>query len=636
MAQDIQQQVYNKIVHHLQLQQYSEVEQICLFEISKRNAEDDKLYFYLGVAARFLNKNKAAIIALEAALRLQPKNPDYLQACASAYEAEKDFGRAFQLVSDALKLAPRNSKVLANHAVALERINRPDEALKQYQQVLEIDANDTTANINFGTLLHKLGFKKRALEHNRKAYSRLPHVFATLYNLIDTLIANFYYQEALECCTKALDWQPRHAHLLVKHAMTLSALSMPKEALVSLSLARVINPWVHKDLLPHTRNMPKDVGIYIDGYILQYEVRYFEQQACYWEYRKIYIEQLCSDFSGNAAANYAQRGKENGFRVLSLDINNEVRKALMSRISGAVSDFVWLFALPPFDYPRKDERRIRIGYLSPDFRFHATAVLMRQFFRIHDRGRFEVYAYSLFNEQQIDSYRQEIENKCDVFHDVSNMSVPQIAQLINNDCIDILIDLAGYTAHCRTEVMAMRPAPIQFQYLGFAATTMGADFIDYVIIDKQLCPDGKADEFTEQVIRLPHTIYPYDNDINHSPTTFKRAEFDLPEDVFVFCCLNSSYKIDPVVFESWINILKAVPNSVLWLLGKGLDVQDNLEREAEARGVGKSRLVFTGRVPLEQHLPRFQLADLFLDTYWHNAHTTGAEALWQGLPLITD
>ncbi|MDP2247345.1 MAG: hypothetical protein Q8J65_04375, partial [Nitrosomonadales bacterium] len=592
-----------------------------MFELSKLSKPDARLLFYLGTTAKMLGKSDAALVAFEAALNLEPSNIDYLQAVAASYEAKNDFVKSYEIMQKVVGMAPDDVNVMANYGVSLERLGRLQEVAEIYSKVLQKDPFQIVANVNYGSVLHKQGRKKEALAHNLLAYERLPEHFGTLYNLVDTLIANFQYKEALRYCELGLTWQPRHAHLMMKKAMLLGALSRYQESLSTCSQARIINPNVVRDLLPWTRKLASTTSVYMDGHIFEYEARFVEQKECYWLNRTSYLKKLQSDIDHDLHKNRALMGPENAFNVLSLGIDAPRRLMLLRNIALSIEENAWLSLNEPFQYIKKPEGRVRVAYLSPDFREHATSILTRQIYHMHDRNVLEVYAYSLFPESVKERYRLEIENSFDVFVEVSHMSSLEIANLIHHDAIDILVDLAGYTTYSRPEVMAMRPAPIQMQYLGFSST-MGADFIDYALIDKQLCPDDKTDEWYEQPIRLPHTLYPYDNEIDCSPTLLRRTDFGLPEDQFVFCCFNNSYKIEPLIFERWMNLLKAVPNSVLWLLGKDTDVQENLESEAEARGVDKSRLIFAGRVPMEQHLPRYQLADLFLDTYWVNAHTT--------------
>lgn len=628
------QEVYNKITRCLQKQDYQAIEEICLFEISRQQDPEPLLLFHLGNAARMMGKIQPALVALQAALTRSPNDVNTLQACASCYEVLNEYETAYNYILQAANIEPANILVKANMAVALERLGRNQEALAAYEEVLEIDRYNLTANINMGTLLYRLGRKSIALEHNRQAHKRHPEKMATLYNLVDALIWSYQYQEALEYCNAGLEVEPRHAHLMFKKSLVLSCLRHFDEAQACLSKARIINPDIIYDFLPYVQNLPAHITLILEAKNLFLEGMYEAQLSCFWRDRKGYLFELKQMIDDDLHLYQSMRGAENAFKLLSLDVDAKRRCKLTRTISSAIDDFS-NHASTSYKYKKNTRTKIRIGYLSPDFRRHATAVLAHQFFKMHDRASFEIYGYSLTNPDSPDDYyRQTIESNCDVFHDVSNLYSKDIADLIHNDQIDILVDMAGYTTFSRTDVMAKRPAPVQMQYLGFSCT-MGADFIDYAIVDKQLCLDGKADEWHERPIRLPHALYPYDNELPCSPTRLARNDFDLPDDQFVFCCFNNSYKIEPLIFERWMNVLKAVPNSVLWLLGKDLDIQLNLEREAEIRGVDKSRLVFAGRVPMDNHLPRYQLADLFLDTYWVNAHTTGAEALWQGLPLIT-
>jgi predicted O-linked N-acetylglucosamine transferase (SPINDLY family) len=252
---------------------------------------------------------------------------------------------------------------------------------------------------------------------------------------------------------------------------------------------------------------------------------------------------------------------------------------------------------------------------------------------MHDKEQFEIYIYSTFNAPEKENVRLTIEENCDVFHDVSRLSDGAIAQQIYSDEIDILVDFNGYTAKSRSCVMAMRPAPIQVLYLAYLQS-MGADFIDYTILDKVIVPLELEPHWQEKIVRLPHSLYLYDIETPITPTKKSRADYDLPEDAFVFCCLNTPYKIEPQIFDVWMEILHAVPHSVLWLLGNDELTIVNLRREARLRNIPDSRIVFAEPLPHAEHLQRYLQADLFIDTYWCGAHTTALDALWQGLPVL--
>ncbi|WP_295556562.1 tetratricopeptide repeat protein [uncultured Hyphomicrobium sp.] len=278
-------------------------------------------------------------------------------------------------------------------------------------------------------------------------------------------------------------------------------------------------------------------------------------------------------------------------------------------------------------------RRIRIGYLSADYISHATAMLLAEVLEATDRSRFELFGYCYSPDDGSDMRRRIIQS-FDRFVDINRMTDRAAAKAIHDDGIDILVDLKGYTRHARTEILAYRPAPIQVNYLGYPAT-MGADFIDYIVADAIITPNEHQDDYSERIVQLPNCYQPNDRQRRISDDTFTRAELGLPENGFVFCSFNNTYKITSEVFDVWMRLLAKVPGSVLWILAPDSGCQRNLMREAEARGIDPSRLVFADRMPIERHLARHRLADLFLDTLPCNAHTTASDALWAGLPVLT-
>ena len=278
--------------------------------------------------------------------------------------------------------------------------------------------------------------------------------------------------------------------------------------------------------------------------------------------------------------------------------------------------------------------KIRIAYVSPDLREHPVGHLIAGVFERHDKSRFETIAISLGADDQ-SRLRARMLKAFDRFIDARGMGSLQIAQLMRDMEVDIAIDLGGYTSDTRTEVFAYRPAPVQVNYLGYPGT-MGSDYYDYILADKQVIPLEQQRFYTEKVAYLPDAYLPTDRSVQIAERTPTRAECGLPENGFVFCSFSHDYKISPPLFDIWMRLLNKVPGSVLWLMARGDVAQGNLRKEAAARGVDPQRLVFAGRVPLvEDHLARYRQADLFLDTHPYNAHTTAADALMAGLPVLT-
>jgi protein O-GlcNAc transferase len=289
-----------------------------------------------------------------------------------------------------------------------------------------------------------------------------------------------------------------------------------------------------------------------------------------------------------------------------------------------------------FSHAERRERersRITIGYLSNAFRQHPTAYLMWRLFELHDRSRFAIHAYSTGSDDKSEA-RRHIEETVERFVDIRSMETAQAAQVIHDNEVDVLVDLDGHIQGERLEIAATRPAPVTASYLGFPGTT-GADFIDYIITDKIVSPPEHAPWYTETFAYLPHTYQCNDRSQAVSSRVFSRGELGLPDNGFVLCSLNQAYKIEPVMFDVWMRLLKALPDSVLWLWRNNPVVDRNLRREAESRGVSAERLVFAEKLPRDEHLARLHLADLALDTRIYNGHTTTSDTLWAGVPVVT-
>ena len=277
--------------------------------------------------------------------------------------------------------------------------------------------------------------------------------------------------------------------------------------------------------------------------------------------------------------------------------------------------------------------KIRIGYFSADFREHPVSQLIAEVFELHDKERFETFAFSFGPDIQ-DEMRARVTCAFDEFIDVRMMSDKDVARLSREKGIDIAVDLMGFITHSRTGIFCYRAAPVQVNYLGYPGT-MSAPYMDYIIGDTMVIPEENTAHYSENVIYLPHCYLPKDTKRQISARVFSRQELGLPEDGFVFCCFNNSYKITPQVFTVWMQLLQKVDGSVLWLMGANQALEQNLFEKAGRHGIDGSRLVFAERLPIEEHLARHRAADLFLDTLPYNAHTTASDALWAGLPVLT-
>ena len=288
---------------------------------------------------------------------------------------------------------------------------------------------------------------------------------------------------------------------------------------------------------------------------------------------------------------------------------------------------------------RPTKPRIRLGYVSGDFRYHAVGQLILRLFEQHDRQSFEVFAYA-FGPDDGSLERQKLIADCDCFRVVAGQPPAAVAAQVQQDQIDILIDLAGYTNYACPELFALRPAPVQVSYLGYPAS-LGASYIDYAITDAVITPPELIDSLSEAPLFLPDSYqlncypYPFGADLPSPDLRQIRAESGLPPDAFVFCCFNHSQKLEPIAFAVWMRLLQQIPQSVLWLLSERPEVEANLRQQAVGHSIDPNRLIFAPRVPKAAHLHRHTAADLFLDTLYYNAHVTASDALWAGTPLVT-
>jgi protein O-GlcNAc transferase len=285
------------------------------------------------------------------------------------------------------------------------------------------------------------------------------------------------------------------------------------------------------------------------------------------------------------------------------------------------------------DVARQSGERLRIGFVSSDFRSHATASLMLEFWERLDRSQTEIFGYGIL-ERDTGPIGRRIERAFEHFTDASADSDERIAERIRDDRIGVLFDLNGYTRNARPGIFALRPAPLQVNAIGFQGS-LGTSWHDYILCDGFGVPQATESFYTERALRLPHALYPSDTTRLPRGGAPSRGSCGLPEEGFVFCCFNNAYKILPEVFAIWMRLLGRVPGSVLWLLEANAEAKANLSREAAAAGVDPQRLIFAPRVGVGAHVARNAVADLFLDTYPYGAHTTGNDALLAGLPLVT-
>jgi predicted O-linked N-acetylglucosamine transferase (SPINDLY family) len=544
-----------------------------------------------------------------------------------------------------------------------------DRAEELYRDILKADGNNFDALYLLGYIHLQRGQWEPAERQIGKALTVNPHSIDALFNRARALMNLGRHMEALSSLDQALSLRPNIPELLLTRGNALFALNRAAEALAAYDQALAIRPdfpegWNNRGnalaalkrldeaLLSYQRMLaarPGDVGALHHQALTLLELKRYEEAARgfadvlkidsdfpYARGNLVYCRLNACEWEGlnEEISEIAARLKAGAQVVTPIQhaafSSSPEEQLQVARIWGAdkypPQAPLWLGE----DY---GHARIRIAYLSADFHSHATAALMAGVFESHDRAHFQTAAVS-FGPDDRSEMRARLITAFDSFVDVRDKSDAEVASLLRQMETDILIDLKGYTQDSRPGILAHRAAPLQVSYLGFPGT-MGVDYIDYIIADRTVIPAEHAQYYSEAIAYLPDTYQANDAKRRISENTPARRHAGLPETGFVFCCFNNNFKIMPEMFAIWMQLLKGVDGSVLWLLEDNASASRNLRRQAVARGVVPERLIFAQRVNLDVHLARHRLADLFLDTLPYNAHTSASDALWAGLPIVT-
>jgi predicted O-linked N-acetylglucosamine transferase (SPINDLY family) len=500
----------------------------------------------------------------------------------------------------AVRLKPDYAEAFYNRATVLQQQGRLEEALTAYGQAIELQQDYPDATNNAGIVLQELGRTNDAIGLYQQLLARVPTHADACNNMGTALLTEGRAEEARAAFEQALLHRPDFPEAFYNLGNASRELGHLAEAIAAYRNALRLRPG------------------YADAFT---QLAYHRALACEWDDYEADQQKL--------VAMVREGVRVPPFYLLSTPASASEQLACARQ---------WIKPIRPpaeavFEHrPATGRARIRLGYLSGDLHQHATARLMAELFERHDRDRFEVIAYS-YGPNDDSPMRARLARGFDRFVDLRARSHREAARLIHADEINILIDLKGYTHHARPAIAAYRPAPVQVSYLGFPAT-MGADFIDYIVVDPFVVPSSQQPVFAERLVHLPGT-YQANDRRREIATPASRQECGLPAEELVLCCFNNTYKISPAFFDIWMRLLRSVPNSVLWLLEANELVKANLRSEAEKRGVDSGRLIFAPLVSAAEHLGRQRHADLFLDTLPCNAHTTASDALWAGLPVLT-
>lgn len=587
---------------------------------------DHAAHFLRAVCHHALGQLSEALAAFDTAAALYPA---HLDAAIAPIGLLCELGRADEALARCGRLiaaAPDNPDIRFNTGLVHEARGDVASALACYDAALERDHRHRPSLLNRGLALTHLGRLDEAYANNRMAAEAYPALADSHYNLAEVALALGYLAEALEHCTRSLALEPRHLGALFDRAMAVAALGRFAEAGAA---------WVAAGAVDAKARDTRWASVAVRGVPPRFspETVYLSQayarlRECDWSERERFVETLRELVAQRPQDLPTERALV--FASTTLPCNARERVAIARAVSVHIQREV---GTPLAPRAPSAAGRLRVGYLSPDFRDHVVGRLTRPLLEHHDRTAVEAFAYSLAPDDG-SALRRALAAAADRFCDLSALDDRAAAEAIAQDGIDILVDLAGYTDGARPEILALRPAPVQVIYLGFAGST-GADYVDYALTDRVTTPAGSEAWWSEQLAILPQTHFLYAPWDPPDGGPVSRQDYGLRSDAVVFCAFHSAHKIGPESFSAWLEILRRTPGSVLWLLDGGPATRTHLRRVAEAAGVEPARLVEAPREPVPRHLARLALADLFLDAFHYNAMAGACDALSMGLPVLT-
>ena len=620
-------------------------------------------------AFRAGNLSEARAACAEAVAK-DKTNAPALHLLAVIEAQQKNSVSALQLFNRALSINPRSADILADKGRVLSELGRNEDALACYRQAVAINPQHWPAIHNQGYALLALRRNVDALETFDRLLAVIPNHAPTYNNRGEALKNMHRYEDAVISYKKALALDPRNVEIWSNLGDCLSRLKQYDQALEAYRQALAVDQafdgaWLgYANVASATKRLDDALAAYdkvlgLNSNIAEawlgranvaFELKRYDEALHGYERAVALKPDL---ISVEALRLHAKMQICNW-----TNFNAETEKLISSVRNGAALAQPFLFLTLPSssadqyrcakawassNYPRQpktapkaingSQDRIRIGFLTSDFRDHAIGHLTAGMFESHDKSRFEFVGISWSANDRSET-RQRIEASADKFFDVEKKTDSEIANTVRELGIDIAVDMMGYTKDSRPDIFARHCAPIQASYLGYPGT-MGADFMDYIVADPVVAPLCKQECYSEKIVTLPNTYQINDAKRPISDRRFTRLELGLPETGIVFCCFNNSYKITPDTFDCWMRLLQRIDGSVLWLLEDNAFASDNLRTAASERGVVPDRIVFAKRMPLPEHLSRHRLADIFLDTLPYNAHTTASDALWAGVPVVT-
>ena len=576
--------------------------------------------------------------ALESYDRSIASLPDYAPAHNGRGSALSELGRAAEGLESfdrALRLLPNFPEALGNRGSALFKLRRYEEAVAAFNEVLCVRPDDAPALAHRALAFVHLWRYTEALTDSDRALQIRPSNAHALNARCAALVGLGRFDDVIAATDGVPASREQDSELLFVRANALRQVGRTAEAIAGYERALRVRPDFPEALaalgMLETAERRYDRAAEVFTRLLAAAPEGdFNQGICLHAKLHIFDWSDCASAVGKIVADL-DAGKKSDLPFTFLSISDDPERQLRCARAYAsarprTGDSLYHRSMKPHD-------RIRVAYISADFLEHPMAYLLAGLFETHDRGRFEIIAISLRSDPASPTAKR-LRGAFDRFIDASKATDEQIARLLSELEVDIAVDLMGYTSEERPGILVRRPAPIQVNYIGFPAT-MGSPHIDYILADRFVIPPGEAASYSECVAWLPECFQVNDGRRIRATGEVTRADVGLPPDGFVFGAFHASVKINPPMFDVWARLLKAVPESVLWLISQTPTAETNLRREARQRGVDPARLVFAKRESYPLHLARLGLADLCLDTWPFNGGATTSDALWSGVPMVT-
>lgn len=564
-----------------------------------------------------------------------PDDPFIWKALGVILKENSKISESINANKKSLKLNPSDAEIHNNLGFVYQEAKNYDEAKQWYDEAIRLQPNYLAAHLNLG-LIYLLQKKYDKAEICYKKTIKIkPDYFPVYINLGDALLKQGKTKEAEDCYIQSIEFKKKNPEAYNNLGVALQKLGKIKEAKIA-----------HEQALKYKDNYAE--AHYNLGFCLQRLNNFDEAISSYKKALNVkpdyasaeshmldLLKHMCDfDISSKLLESSSRLGISTKpvqpFPLLSWTDNAEHH---FLRSKKYIDEN---FKLVPNNILKKNQShlgKLKIGFFSADFRDHAIMYLISGLFREYDKKRFEFYLYSFGKDESL-KWHDLLKENVDKFTDVMDLSFQEISNISQKDDLDIAIDLMGYTKNNKLGIFKYRIAPIQINYLGYPGT-IGADYFDYIIADQVLIPENQKKFYSEKIIYMPHSYQPNDNKITIPKQYTSKSDHGLPNDGIVFCCFNQNYKIGISEFNIWMKILKKIDKSVLWLINSNNWAKNNIFKRAESNNINSSRIIFANNLPHLEHLERHRHADIFLDTFNYNAHTTASDALWAGLPIIT-